>query len=162
MWTLNGLPNVGQTADGSVSLPLLPSEVPPPEFPDLADGETTFMRAGGDFFVAEHDGNIVGMGGFRPNVAGQAEVLRVRVHPAMRRRGVGRQLMGAIENAARQAGLSEMFLDTALNQPDAVAFYQGLGYQELGRRTEPDWSWTLVYFGKHLSKPGGATRPKAG
>jgi ribosomal protein S18 acetylase RimI-like enzyme len=91
------------------------------------------------------------MGGFRPNAEQQAEVLRVRVHPALRRAGVGRALMDGIESRASALGFREMFLDTATNQPEAVAFYQALDYQETGRETRPEWSWTLVYFTKPLT-----------
>jgi hypothetical protein len=44
--------------------------------------------------------------------------------------------------------LAEMFLDTATNQPEAMAFYQHLGYREIGRRHKPGWSWTLVDYVK--------------
>jgi len=105
----------------------------------------------GVFLVAEYEGHLVGMGGFRPNAGGQAEVLRVRTHPAMRRCGVGRSLMAGLETRAREQGFAEMFLDTATNQPEAVTFYRSLGYEEAGRETRPEWSWTLVYFIKPLS-----------
>jgi ribosomal protein S18 acetylase RimI-like enzyme len=73
------------------------------------------------------------MGGVRPNDRGRAEVLRVREHPAVRRRGVGRALMTALEARAAQLGLVEMHLDTATNQLEAMAFYPGRGYREVGR-----------------------------
>ncbi|MEV6521963.1 GNAT family N-acetyltransferase [Longispora sp. NPDC051575] len=148
VWTLSTLPNVGATADASMPLALEPAAGPPAAFDDLADVRASF--AGGDFLVAEHDGHLVGMGGFVPNADGQAEVLRVRVHPATRRQGVGRALMAALEDRAAASGLREMFLDTATNQPEAVAFYQGLGYREIGRETRPEWTWTLVYFTKSV------------
>jgi ribosomal protein S18 acetylase RimI-like enzyme len=90
------------------------------------------------------------MGGIRPNSKTRAEVKHIRVHPAMRRRGVGRSLMLGLEDAARRLGFQELHLDTAANQPEAVAFYRGLGYHEDGRETRPDWTWTLVYFVKQL------------
>jgi hypothetical protein len=46
------------------------------QFPDLADIDAAFAQAGGVFLVAEHNRCLVGMAGFRPNAAGQAEVLR--------------------------------------------------------------------------------------
>jgi ribosomal protein S18 acetylase RimI-like enzyme len=149
LWALNALPNVGATADPGLALHL-PPVGPPINFPDLTDVMTSFVGCGGDFVVAETDGHVVGMGGIRPTGAGRAEVLRVRVHPARRRRGVGRQVMRELETRAVALGLSWLYLDTADNQPDAVAFYRALGYQETGRETHPDWSWTLVYFVKQL------------
>jgi GNAT superfamily N-acetyltransferase len=150
LWTLSTLPNIGYTADPHMPLRLPPAAAAPPQFPDLADVDGAFTQAGGAFLVAEHDGHLVGMGGFRPNAAGQAEVLRVRTHPAMRRSGIGRLLMTGLESLARDHGYTETFLDTATNQPEAVAFYQALGYREVGRETRPEWSWTLVYFTKPL------------
>lgn len=151
LWTLSALPNIGFTAEPAIPLALPAAAAVPPQFPDLADIQTAFVRAGGVFLVAEHDGCVVGMGGFRPNAARQAEVLRVRTHPAMRRRGVGRLVMSGLESRARELGLAEMFLDTATNQPEAIAFYRSLGYNEVGREKQPEWSWTLVYFAKPLS-----------
>lgn len=123
---------------------------PPPAFPDLADVEGSFVALGGDFLVAEDGGRVVGMGGYRPNSLRQAEVLRVRVHPAVRRRGVGRAVMAELEARAAIAGFSEMHLDTATNQPEAVGFYNSLGYLQVGRETLPEWRWTLAYFSKTL------------
>lgn len=151
LWTLSTLPNIGETAVPSAPLDLPAAPAAPIQFADLADISANFITPGGAFLVAEHDGHLVGMGGFRPNARGQAEVLRVRVHPALRRVGVGRALMEDLEARAAARGLSEMFLDTATNMPEAMAFYQALGYRETGRETRPEWSWTLVYYIKQLA-----------
>lgn len=150
VWALNDIPHHGPTADSSVPLPLVPVHRPPREFPDLAHIEYAFIEAGGDFLVAELDGHLVGMGGFRANDNGQAQVLRVRVHPAVRRRGVGAQVMAALEQRAGELGFREAFLDTSTHQPEAMAFYESRGYLELGRETRPGWSWTLVFYTKTL------------
>jgi ribosomal protein S18 acetylase RimI-like enzyme len=98
----------------------------------------------------ELDGHVVGMGGYRPDADARAEVLRVRVHPATRRRGIGRALMAELERRAAGNGVRTMHLDTATNQPAAMAFYQDLGYHEVGREHQPSWTWTLVYYVKPL------------
>lgn len=131
-----------------LDLPL--PETPPPAFPHLADIEKTFHGANGDFLVVEHEGHLVAMGGIRPNTPQQAEVLHIRVHPATRRQGLGRQLMSALEDRAVQLGFQELHLDTATNQPEAVAFYESLSYIRLREETRPEWSWTLVFFTKQL------------
>jgi ribosomal protein S18 acetylase RimI-like enzyme len=150
LWALNALPNIGVTVDPDLPLHLPRPASPPANFPDLADVMTSFVGRGGDFVVAEIGGELVGMGGIKPTGANQAEVLRVRVHPARRRCGVGQRVMRELEKRALALGLSELHLDTADNQPDALAFYRALGYQETGRETHPGWSWTLVYFVKRL------------
>ena len=150
LWALNALPNIGETADATVPVPLQPAAEPPAGFPDLGDIGGGFLGVGGDFLVAQLDGHVVGMGGFRPGAHARAEVLRVRVHPATRRRGVGRALVAELERRAVRAGLRWAFLDTATNQPEAMAFYQALGYCEVGRERQPGWTWTLVYFRQEL------------
>ncbi|MET7402586.1 GNAT family N-acetyltransferase [Dactylosporangium sp. NPDC005572] len=150
VWALNNLPNIGATADPGVPLPLPPTYEPPAGFSDLADIPASFLGVGGDFLVVELGGHLVGMGGIKPSPKGRAEVLRVRVHPATRRRGVGRALMTALEQRALELGMRETHLDTATNQPEAMAFYRSLGYQEVGREHQPGWSWTLVYYLKIL------------
>jgi|SRR5215469_817031 len=151
VWALAVLPNVGATADLSVPVPLPPAPVAPLEFSDLADPARTFGAVGGDFLVAELDGHIVGMGGFRPSsMPGRAEVLRVRVHPARRRRGIGSALMAELESRAAACGFHEAWLDTATNQPEAMAFYERLGYTEVDRESRPDWHWTLVHYVKAI------------
>jgi len=154
VWALTTLPNVGRTADPTLPLDLPLPAGPPADFPHLADVEAAFNAAGGDFLVVEADGHVVGMGGIRPNTRQQAEVLHIRVHPATRRQGIGRQLMQALEHRAVELGFDELHLDTATNQPEAVAFYEGLGYRRVGEETRPEWSWTLVYFTKQLPRKG--------
>jgi ribosomal protein S18 acetylase RimI-like enzyme len=150
IWALNDIPNVGETADRSVPLALPIPDGPPAVFLDLDDVQMSFVGAGGDFVVAELDGAVVGMGGFRPKGESRAEVLRVRVHPATRRQGVGRAVMAELEGRAARRGFRVMVLDTATNQPEAMQFYTALGYSEVGRETRPEWKWTLVYFSKNL------------
>jgi ribosomal protein S18 acetylase RimI-like enzyme len=150
IWALSTVPNVGHTADPTVPLDLPEPDGPPPAFPYLADVEGSFRAVGGDFLVAERDGYLVGMGGIRPNSSVQAEMLHIRVHPATRREGIGRLVVGALERRAVELGFEEVHLDTATNQPEAVAFYEALGYSRTGEETRPEWAWTLVYFTKLL------------
>ena len=152
LWAMAVLPNLGGTANPSLPVPLAPASRPPAEFGDLGDPASTFTAVGGDFVVAEMDGHIVGMGGFRPaGLPHRAEVLRVRVHPARRRWGIGTALMAALESRATGRGFHETWLDTATNQPEAMAFYESLGYIEIGRERRPDWRWTLIYYLKRLA-----------
>lgn len=151
IWALNNLPNVGWTSDPTLPLELESPPGPPEAFPDLENVQQSFVAIGGDFFVVVDDqDHVLGMGGFKPASPDAVEVLRVRVHPATRRRGIGRMLMARIEERAFELGYGATTLDTATNQPEAVAFYEGLGYRELRRESRPEWTWTLVYFEKVL------------
>ncbi len=152
LWTMATLPNIGATADPSVPLPLPAASAAPERFVDIADPEHHFAGAGGCLLVAEAGGHVVAMGGFRPRPdrPDRVEILRVRVHPALRRRGIGRVLMEAVEAEGRALGFREAWLDTATNQPEAMAFYESLGYRETGRETRPEWHGTLVHYLKEL------------
>jgi GNAT superfamily N-acetyltransferase len=61
-----------------------------------------------------------------------SEVRRVYVRPEHQRRGLGRLLVRALEAEARTRGLTGLELQAS---PSSVAFYQSLGYRELGRET---------------------------
>jgi len=58
--------------------------------------------------------------------------------------------MATLESRAVACGFREAWLDTATNQPEAMAFYESLGYAEVGRESRPEWHWTLVYYLKLL------------
>lgn len=150
LWALNNQPNVGETADPNLPLDLPIPAGPPPSFPFLADIQRHFLDAGGEFLVVEQGTNLIGMGGIRPNNTSEVEVLHIRVHAATRRQGVGRLVMNGLESRARELGFQQLHLDTATNQPDAVAFYRALGYTDAGTESNPHWAWTLQYFTRSL------------
>lgn len=153
IWALSVLPNVGCTADSSVPFPLPPARsLPAGAFGDLANPDSAFAAVGGELLVAELEGHIAAMGGFRPiaEIPSRVEIVRVRVHPARRRIGLGSAIMTRLETDAAARGYRQAWLDTAANQPEAVAFYRSIGYRETGRETRPEWDWILVYYLKEL------------
>jgi len=66
-----------------------------------------------------------------PNSRHRAELQKLFVAPALRGKGVGKSLMAAIHNAARQHGRTLLLLNTRRGQP-AEAFYRQVGYREIG------------------------------
>ena len=68
----------------------------------------------------------------QPNAPHRAEVAKVLVDPAFRRRGIGRALVRRAEQTARGTGRSLLVLDTAAGG-DGERLYRGLGWQEVGR-----------------------------
>ena len=60
---------------------------------------------------------------------GTGEVRRLWVDPGWRRLGVGRVLMEALEEAARTRGADTRRLATGDRQPEAVALYEGSGWE---------------------------------
>jgi GNAT superfamily N-acetyltransferase len=67
-----------------------------------------------------------------PNQPHRAEVQKLLVHPAARRRGVARALMGRLETEALAAGKTLLTLDTRAGDA-AEPLYRGMGWHEAGR-----------------------------
>jgi GNAT superfamily N-acetyltransferase len=67
-----------------------------------------------------------------PNQQHRADVAKLLVDPALRRRGVGRALMRRAEQAAERLGRRLLVLDT-LEGDGGEALYRELGWQEAGR-----------------------------
>ncbi len=154
VWALGHLSDSGITEDPSVPVPLPTRRVPPAGPRDLVDPAGTVLAAGGEFFVALDGEHIVGVGGLRavharPQIG---RLIRLRVHPAVRRRGVGRALMEALEDAARRKRFTDLMLDVGDHQPEALAFYRSLGWSETWRQTSPDWQWETVWFHRSLER----------
>jgi len=76
--------------------------------------------------VFEEGGDLLGFAVSSPDL-GLMNAIYVR--PESQRRGVGRELVGAMEEVARGRGARELRLDATLN---AVPFYEALGYTSRG------------------------------
>jgi GNAT superfamily N-acetyltransferase len=85
--------------------------------------------------VARHRGRIIGTvqidTATPPNQRHRAEVAKMLVHPDMRRRGIARALMTALEAVARAAGRTLLTLDTVTGSA-AEPLYTSLGYTVVG------------------------------
>ena len=62
------------------------------------------------------------------------EVLELGVLPSARRRGVGRTLLGALEEALVGRGAAELWLELRADNPGALALYQADGFGITGTR----------------------------
>jgi GNAT superfamily N-acetyltransferase len=60
-----------------------------------------------------------------------AEIKRMWVDPAHRRRGLATALLAELERTAAAAACGRMVLETGSAQPEAVAFYAARGYAEM-------------------------------
>jgi ribosomal-protein-alanine N-acetyltransferase len=67
-------------------------------------------------------------------VADEAELLLIGIHPAHRRAGHGRVLLGHMFDSLRSAGAERLFLEVAENNRAATAFYRQAGFEPVGRR----------------------------
>ncbi|GIJ45753.1 N-acetyltransferase [Virgisporangium aliadipatigenens] len=95
--------------------PLSPEDLAPPR---------------GTFLVAYVDGEPAGCGGWRTvdGMPGTAEIKRMYTDPRFYRRGVATAVLRALEDSARNAGMTRMVLETGTAQPEAMALYEKAGY----------------------------------
>jgi GNAT superfamily N-acetyltransferase len=121
----------------------------------VADGVARNERV---LFVAEDGGRIVGtvqlIVAQPENQPHRADVAKMLVHRAVRRRGIAQRLMAAVDGAARDAGKSVLVLDTVTGGA-AEQLYRRAGWQRAGVVPKyalmPDGAFcdTTIYY-KHL------------
>src|SRR5271156_537147 len=68
-------------------------------------------------------------------VAAEGELLNLAVAPERRQRGVGRELLDAALECAREAGAQKIFLEVRASNVGARALYASLGFAGEGRRS---------------------------
>ena len=96
-------------------------------------GPEQFMPPRGAFLVGfDDDGRPVCGGGLKPIGDEVVEIKRMYVVPGARGRGVARELLAALEEAARDLGYARARLDTGPKQPHAERLYRAAGYTEIG------------------------------
>jgi [ribosomal protein S18]-alanine N-acetyltransferase len=86
--------------------------------------------------IAENDGGIAGFAIVEfllENGRRIGHVVTIDVSPALRRQGVGRQMMDELLDFCRKARAVLLRLEVAVDNDAALAFYRRLGFAETGR-----------------------------
>ena len=116
----------------------------------VARGERTLIVAEDDEGIAGTVQLITDMPENQPH---RADVAKLLVHRRARGAGIGRQLMEAVEDAARAQGRRVLVLDTASDTAERL--YERLGWQRVGMVPDyalmPDGALcTTVFYYKHV------------
>ena len=98
---------------------------------ELAGLPAPYAPPNGALLVAHTGSDVAGCVALRPLGTRTGEMKRLYVRPAYRRWGLGKRLVEAVINAARQAGYSELLLDTLPSMASAQALYHRLGFVEV-------------------------------
>jgi GNAT superfamily N-acetyltransferase len=93
------------------------------------------------FLLARLEGNPVGCAALRPLDAEAAEVKRMYVIKAVRRRGIARLLLAALEAQAVEFGYRTIRAEAGNRQPEAIGLYESSGFRRIGP------------YGGHLDDP---------
>jgi DNA-binding MarR family transcriptional regulator/GNAT superfamily N-acetyltransferase len=102
--------------DPSLGLPAPPEEWAPPT---------------GALLIARRREQPVGCGALKLPPGAPAYLKRMWIAPEVRGAGLGRRLLGALEQHAREAGATTMQLETNRALHEAIALYRGAGYAEV-------------------------------
>jgi GNAT superfamily N-acetyltransferase len=87
-----------------------------------------FAAPDGAFVIAYVDGSPIGCGGLHQLSPGIGEIKRMYVDPGARKLGVGRAILRALEQHAREVGYPTLRLETGARQPEAISLYESEGY----------------------------------
>src|SRR4029079_3994538 len=81
--------------------------------------------------VARLNGGGSGVGGVLFHDGAPAYIKRMWVDDEVRGMGVGRRILGALEQAARDHGAASVTLETHQSLTEAIAMYRASGYVEV-------------------------------
>lgn len=103
---------------------------------DLVAPATSFARSRSRLWVLDDPEGITATVGAGPLVADTVELKRLYVAARARRRGLGAQLVGHVEEQATLAGARRVELWSDSRFRDAHRLYQRLGYRDTGQRRQ--------------------------
>jgi putative acetyltransferase len=97
---------------------------------DVLNIEEYYLATGGEFWVIEHQNQIVGTAAYYPiNRAEKAvEIRKMYLLPKVRGWGLGKYLLQQLETAIALRGFEQIWIETASILAEAVKLYESNGY----------------------------------
>jgi len=98
---------------------------------DVLEIETYYLQTGGEFWVIEQQGKVVGTGAYYPIQRGThaVEIRKMYLLPVARGQGLGRCLLQQLEAAIATRGFKQIWIETASALQEAVKLYESSGYE---------------------------------
>ncbi|WGV24729.1 GNAT family N-acetyltransferase [Halotia branconii] len=98
---------------------------------DVLQVEDFYLAVGGEFWVIEHQSQIVGTGAYYPVNRGQkaVEIRKMYLLSSVRGLGLGKYLLQQLEAAIASRGFQQIWIETASVLVEAVKLYESNGYQ---------------------------------
>ncbi|WP_088243738.1 GNAT family N-acetyltransferase [Calothrix rhizosoleniae] len=98
---------------------------------DVLQVEECYLNVGGEFWVIEHQGKLVGTGAYYPVKRGHkaVEIRKMYLIPQVRGKGLGKYLLQQLEIAIAARGFEQIWIETASVLAEAVKLYESNGYQ---------------------------------
>lgn len=98
---------------------------------DVLQVEACYLATGGEFWVIEHQNQVVGTGAYYPIHRGEkaVEIRKMYLLPSVRGLGLGKYLLQQLEVAITSRGFQEIWIETASVLVEAVKLYESNGYK---------------------------------
>ncbi|MBD1931865.1 MULTISPECIES: GNAT family N-acetyltransferase [Cyanophyceae] len=99
---------------------------------DVLEVEKFYLDAGGEFWVVERLGRVVGTAAYYPVHRGEkaVEIRKMYLLPEVRGQGLGKYLLHQLEKVIASLGFQEIWVETASVLQQAVKLYENSGYKE--------------------------------
>ena len=98
---------------------------------DVIEVEQAYLQVGGEFWVIEYKGNVVGTAAYYPIIREEqaVEIRKMYLLPQVRNQGLGSYLLQQLETAIAKKGFRAIWIETASVLKEAVILYEKNGYQ---------------------------------
>jgi putative acetyltransferase len=104
---------------------------------DVIDIEQYYLARGGEFWVIEDNGTIIGTSAYYPYIVEEScdvkavEIRKMYLHSKVRGQGLGKYLLGQLERSIFDRGYREIRIETASVLVAAVKLYESSGYRSI-------------------------------
>ena len=99
----------------------------------LQPGADLIEKAGSDFLVYEHDGEIIGCVNLQ-QLDGRIYLGMLSVAPHLQARGTGKALLKAAEEYTIARGINKIYMSVISDRDELIDFYCRRGYRDTGER----------------------------
>lgn len=98
---------------------------------DVLEVEDYYLATGGEFWVIETQGQLVGTAAYYPIERGKnaVEIRKMYLLAEARGQGLGRYLLKQLEEAIARSSFEQIWVETASVLKEAVKLYESSGYQ---------------------------------
>jgi putative acetyltransferase len=98
---------------------------------DVVDVETFYQTVGGEFWVIEYQGKVVGTSAYYPVERGEnaVEIRKMYLLREFRGQGLGKFLLQQLEETIANRGFQQIWIETASALKEAIQLYENSGYQ---------------------------------
>jgi N-acetylglutamate synthase-like GNAT family acetyltransferase len=90
-----------------------------------------YISPKGVFYIIKEGEKVIGMGGFKKSRNDICEIKRMYIRPIYRRKGIGRNLLTKLVDAAKELDYSKIRLDSTRFMKNAHHLYKSFGFIEI-------------------------------